>query len=150
VIKGDVPDPELASSDMYELLNTYSVLDAAQKISLKRLPDVTSIEHPDAIKATRNLILTEDFSLMNGLLRHAREAISAYSAAELAAMIAGKRLNDFKETLRLRNILSMDSPATYGWILYQQQKNKIALGRVPSFEELFAHNALNDILPNVG
>ncbi|MBT6028285.1 MAG: glutamate synthase large subunit [Porticoccaceae bacterium] len=150
VIKGSVPDIELASSDMYELVNTYSVLDAAQKISLKRLPNVTSIEHPDAIKATRNLILTEDFSLMNGLLRHAREAISAYSAPELAAMIAGKRLNDFKETLRLRNILSMDSPATYGWILYQQQKNKIALGHVPSFEELFAHNALNDILPNVG
>jgi hypothetical protein len=23
------------------------------------------------------------------------------------------------------------------------------LGRIPSFEELFAHNALSDILPNV-
>jgi glutamate synthase (NADPH/NADH) large chain len=150
VIKGEVPNIELASSDMYELLNTYFVLDMAQKISLKRLPNVTSAEHPDAIKASRNLILTEDFSLMNGLLRHAREVISAYSAAELAAMVAGKRLNDFKEALSLRNILSMDSPATYGWILYQQQKNKIALGHVPSFEELFAQNALNDILPKVG
>ena len=87
---------------------------------------------------------------MNGLLRHAREVISAYSAAELAAMVAGKRLNDFKEALSLRNILSMDSPATYGWILYQQQKNKIALGHVPSFDELFEQNALNDILPKVG
>ena len=64
-------------------------------------------------------------------------------------MIAGKRLNDFKEALSLRNILSMDSPATYGWILHQQQKNKAALGRIPSFEELFANNALSDILPNV-
>lgn len=65
---------------------------------------------------------------MNGLLRHAREAISGYSAAELAAMIAGKRLTDFKEALSLRNILSMDSPATYGWILHQQQKTRLHWG----------------------
>lgn len=150
VMKGSVPNPDLAESgDMYELINTYSVLDAAQKIALKKLPGSTSVEDPDVIKITRNLILTEDFGLMNALLRHAREAISGYSAAELAAMIAGKRLNDFKEALSLRNILSMDSPATYGWILHQQQKNKAALGRIPSFEELFANNALSDILPNV-
>ena len=149
VVKGIVPDSERADSvDMYELLNTYSVLNAAQKIALKKCPSATSVEDPDVIKTTRNLILTEDFALMNGLLRHAREAISGYSAAELAAMIAGKRLTDFKEALSLRNILSMDSPATYGWILHQQQKNKTALGRIPSFEELFAYNAMNDILPN--
>jgi glutamate synthase (NADPH/NADH) large chain len=149
-MKGSVPNPDLSESgDMYELINTYSVLDAAQKIALKKLPGSTSVEDPDVIKITRNLILTEDFGLMNALLRHAREAISGYSSAELAAMIAGKRLNDFKEALSLRNILSMDSPATYGWILHQQQKNKAALGRIPSFEELFAHNALSDILPNV-
>jgi glutamate synthase (NADPH/NADH) large chain len=85
---------------------------------------------------------------MNGLLRHARQAVSGYSASELAALIANKRLNDFKQALSLRNILSMDSLGTYGWILLQQRKNKSALGRIPSFEELFAYNALNDILPN--
>jgi glutamate synthase (NADPH/NADH) large chain len=149
VIKGIVPDSELTdSADMYELLNTYLVLNTAQKIALKKCPGAISVEDSDVVKTTRNLILTEDFALMNGLLRHAREAISGYSAAELAAMIAGKRLTDFKEALSLRNILSMDSPATYGWILHQQQKNQSALGRIPSFEELFAHNAVNDILPN--
>jgi glutamate synthase (NADPH/NADH) large chain len=149
VIKGIVPDSELTdSADMYELLNTYLVLNTAQKIALKKCPGAISVEDSDVVKTTRNLILTEDFALMNGLLRHAREAISGYSAAELAAMIAVKRLTDFKEALSLRNILSMDSPATYGWILHQQQKNQSALGRIPSFEELFAHNAVNDILPN--
>ena len=149
VIKGIVPDADLADSgDMYELLNTYFVLNAAQKIALKKFPAAISVDEPDVVKATRNLILTEDYALMSGLLRHAREAVSGYSAPDLAAMIAGKRLTDFKEALSLRNILSMDSPATYGWILYQQRKNKLALGRIPSFEELFAHNAMNDILPN--
>ena len=149
IAKGMVPNPDVSENgDMFELLNTYSVLDAAQKIAMKKIPEAVSLEDPAVLKITRNLILTEDFTLMNGLLRHARDAVSGYSKAELAALIANKRLTDFKQALSLRNILSMDSPATYGWILHQQQKNKTALGRMPSFEELFAYNALNDILPN--
>ena len=151
VFHGFVPDTQLGDDGdkKYELLNTYSVLDTAQKLALKKLPSINDVQHPDAVKATRNLILTEDFALMNGLLRHSRQAIAGYSDSELAAMIANKRLNDFKQTLSLRNIISMDSPATYGWIIHQQQKNKTALGRIPSFEELFAFNAMNDLLPNV-
>jgi glutamate synthase (NADPH/NADH) large chain len=42
----------------------------------------------------------------------------------------------------------MDSPATYAWILHQEQKNRLVLGRIPSFEELFAYNALTEMLPN--
>ena len=147
ILEGVVPDPQSVGGDeMYELLNTYAVLEMAQKIALKKFAPTASIDDPDVLKVTRNLILTEDFSLMNGLLRHAREAISAYSAAELATMIAVKRLTDFKEALNLRNILSMDSLATYGWILHQDRKNRDALGAIPSFEELFAFNALNEIL----
>ena len=149
ILKGVVPDPQTVDGDeMYKLLNTYAVLDVAQKIALKRFSSDALVDDPDVVKVTRNLILTEDFSLMNGLLRHAREAISAYSASELAAMIAVKRLADFKEALNLRNILSMDSLATYGWILYQGSKNRAALGTIPSFEELFAFNALSEMLPN--
>ena len=90
----------------------------------------------------RNLILTEDFALMNALLRHAREAVSDYSDQELAVMVSDKRLMDFKQALSLRNILSMDSPGTYGWILHQDRKNRDAIGTIPSFEELFAGRSL--------
>ena len=149
IIRGMVPDPKSAENgDMYELLNTFSVLDAAQRIALKKFPPTALVDDPDVIKTTRNLILTEDFSLMNGLLKHSREAISTYSSADLAAMISIKRLSDYKEALSLRNILSMDSPATYAWILHQEQKNRLVLGRIPSFEELFAYNALTEMLPN--
>ena len=68
-----------------------------KKLALKKLPAINDVTHPDAVKATRNLILTEDFALMNGLLRHSRQAIAAYSDSELAAMIANKRLNEFVE-----------------------------------------------------
>ena len=149
VIKGQVPiDLSSDTSDMYELLNTYAVLDAAQKLALKKFDSSLSIDHPDVVKTTRNLILTEDYALMNLLLRHSRQAIASYNDSELAAMIANKRLNDFTTALTLRNVLSMDSPATYGWILHQQRKNQLALGHVPNFEEMFAFNTMNDLLPN--
>ena len=121
------------------------MLDAAQKLALKRVPHAKSVKDIAVIKATRNLILTEDFALMSQLLRHARSAIDTYSDAELAVMVSSKRLTDFKRALSLRNVLSMDSPGTYGWILYQTQKNTQAIGRIPSYDELFAKNAMNDI-----
>ena len=149
VIKGQVPiDISSDTDNMYELLNTYAVLDAAQKLALKKFDSNLSIDHPDVVKTTRNLILTEDYALMNLLLRHSRQAIANYNDVELAAMIANKRLNDFTTALTLRNVLSMDSPATYGWIIHQQHKNHLALGHVPNFEEMFAFNTMNDLLPN--
>ena len=71
VIKGQVPVNMSSDTDnMYELLNTYAVLDAAQKLALKKFDSNLSIDHPDVVKTTRNLILTEDYALMNLLLRH--------------------------------------------------------------------------------
>ena len=39
----------------------------------------------------------------------------------------------------------MDAPATYGWILLQDRKNRERLGGLPSFDELFAARATPDI-----
>lgn len=120
------------------------MLDTAQKLARGRLK-AASAEEPGVRKAARNLILTEDFALMAQLLRHAREAISGYSDEELAVMISAKRIGDYKEALARRNILSMDSPGTYGWILRHDRRNREAIGRLPSFEELFAHEALAEM-----
>ncbi|MDE0840919.1 MAG: glutamate synthase-related protein [Porticoccaceae bacterium] len=150
VLQGEAPDYGSHEGEtMYHLLNTYTVLDVAQKLALKAVPEAPSVDHPDVVKYTRNLILTEDFGLMNGLLRYSRDAVSGYTDSQLATMIADKRLADFKLTLDLRTVLSMDSPATYGWILYQQQKNIFALGRIPSFDEIFARSAIKDLVPTV-
>ncbi|MEM1300305.1 MAG: hypothetical protein AAGH68_13615, partial [Pseudomonadota bacterium] len=96
-------------------------------------------------KAARNLILTEDFALMAGLAKHAKAAVSDYDDADLATLVAHKRLTDFKQALSLRNVLSMDSPGTYAWIIHQSDKNRGALGTIPSFDELFARNAVPDM-----
>jgi glutamate synthase (NADPH/NADH) large chain len=135
---------DVDTDDMFRLLNSYTVLEMAQVLAVKRLGSVGSQAAKD--KAARNLILTEDFALMAALAKHAREAIADYDEPALASLVANKRLGDFKRALSMRNILSMDSPGTYAWIIHQSTKNRLALGTIPSFDELFAQNALPDLV----
>ncbi|WP_416260924.1 glutamate synthase-related protein [Gibbsiella quercinecans] len=138
------------TAEMLVLLNNYTVLSTAQQLALSRLPKGTSVEDPAAQKAVRNLLMTEDFALMSKLQRHGRAAIEHYSDDELAALIAAKRVADYKAALKQRNIRSMDSLATYGWIIHQDARNTQTLGSLPDFEELFARAALPELAATVG
>jgi glutamate synthase (NADPH/NADH) large chain len=94
----------------------------------------------------RKLLLTEDFALMQKILRYARQALAGYSDEELAVLVADKRLGDYKSALAQRNIRAMDSPGTYGWIIHQSLKNLRSMGRLPSYEELFARSSVTDVV----
>ncbi|MEM6469964.1 MAG: glutamate synthase-related protein [Planctomycetota bacterium] len=144
VIDGVVPDyGETDTEEMYRLLNRYTVLEMAQKIASDRLPSAGETE---VDKSARNLILTEDFQLMSALAKHARSAIEDYDDLGIATLIANKRLADFKRALSLRMTTPMDSPGTYAWIAHQDEKNERELGTIPSFDELFARNAVPDLV----
>ncbi|MEL7027378.1 MAG: glutamate synthase large subunit, partial [Pseudomonadota bacterium] len=134
---------DVDTDDMFRLIGRYTVLEQAQAIAAKR---VGSTDRAARDKTARNLVLTEDFALMAALAKHAKKAIEGYDDRGLAALVAHKRLSDFKRALSLRNILSMDSPGTYAWILHQDAKNLAQLGEIPSFDELFAHHALPDVV----
>lgn len=143
VLGGAVPGyGETDTEEMFVLLNTYTVLNMAQQLALSRLPNVTDVTDPRVGKAVRNLVLTEDFFLVQKLQKHAREAIEVFSDEDLAVFIAHKRITDYKDALTARNVLSTDSLGTYGWILFQSAKNADKIGRLPSFEELFAHQVI--------
>ena len=83
--------------NMYRLINSYTVLEMARAIAAKRHKSAGAALD----QAVRNLILTEDFALMSALAKHASTAIADYSETELAALIANKRIEDFKRTLSL-------------------------------------------------
>ena len=142
---GDTDTPE-----MLVLLNNYTVLSSAQQLALSRLPKGTAVDDAAVEKAVRNLLMTEDFSLISKLQRHARAAIETYNDQELSCLIAAKRMADYKAALTQRNIRSMDSLATYGWIIYQDASNRQVLGGLPDFEELFARAALPELAAAVG
>lgn len=147
VLGGSVPGyGDTDTEEMYTLLNTYTVLNMAQQLALSRLPGVTDVQDPQVGKSVRNLVLIEDFFLVQKLQKYAREAIDGFSDEDLAVFIANKRITDYKEALTQRNVLSMDSPGTYGWILYQSTKNVEKIGRLPSFEELFAAQSVPDVV----
>lgn len=146
ILNGRVPaHDETDTDEMYTLLNNYTVLNMAQQLAMARVPNALGPSDADVQEAVRNLLLTEDFALMSKLLRYAREALQGHTDEALAVMIADKRLRDYKEALTLRNILSMDSPGTYGWIIHQTRKNIEKIGHLPSFEELFARSSLAEL-----
>ena len=143
ILGGLVPDyGETETEQMFRLLNSYTVIEMAQVIAAKR----SSLGSAEFDKRVRNLILTEDFALMAALAKHAREAIAHYDNNDLAALVANKRVNDFKRTLSLRISSKMDSLGTNAWIDYQDRKNTAVLGEIPSFDALFAQVAVPDIL----
>lgn len=147
VLGGAVPGYGVTDTEeMFALLNTYTVLNMAQQLALTRLPGVTDLTEPAVGKMVRNLVLTEDFFLIQKLQKYAREAIDGFTDENLAVFIANKRIADYKSALSQRNVLSMDSPGTYGWILHQDAKNVERIGRLPSFEELFAAQTVPDVL----
>lgn len=150
VLGGAVPGyGDTDTEEMYALLNTYTVLNLAQQLALTRLPGVTDVADPAVGKTVRNLVLTEDFFLIQKLQRYAREAIDGFSDEDLAVLIANKRITDYKDALSQRNVASMDSPGTYGWILFQSAKNVERIGRLPSFEELFAAQSVPDVVASL-
>ncbi len=142
---GAVPNyGDLDTEEMFKLVSSYCVYEQAQALAAKRVALNGNALLQD--KIAKNLILTEDYSLMAALAKHAKIAIEDYDDQGLAALVSHKRLSDFKRALSLRNILSMDSPGTYGWILHQTRKNHKLLGEIPSFDALFAKNALPDLV----
>jgi glutamate synthase (NADPH/NADH) large chain len=145
-VAGGVTPDGTDSEAMFALLNNYTVLAAAQSMAMQRIPGATSAADPAVQKAVRNLLLTEDFFLVKKLQRYALEAISERTDEELAVLVADKRLTDYKRSLALRNVRSVHTPGTYGWILLQDRKNRSSIGRLPGYEELFARHAVPDLL----
>ena len=145
VCGGAVPGyGDAGSEEMFALLNNYTVLSLAQNVAMLRLPGA-SPEDPRVADATRKLLLTEDYAVVTRLQRYAREAVDGYSDPDLATLISVKRVGDYKEALARRNVLSVDAPGTYGWILHLDARNRRELGRIPGFEELFAAKSVPDV-----
>lgn len=146
ILGGAVPGAgEVDTERTFALLNNYTVLVMAQQVASARLPGEEA-GSPAIQAAVRKLLLTEDFALMQKILRYAREALAGYSDQELAVLVADKRLTDYKAALSQRNIRAMDGPGTYGWIIRQSLKNLSSMGRMPSYEELFARSSAPDVV----
>ncbi|GED97436.1 hypothetical protein nbrc107697_14750 [Gordonia crocea] len=126
----------------FRLLNAFTLFELSREVAANRLRKSPDVDTESIARAARNLVLTEDFELINRVAKYARDILGDYTAEQLAALIGAKRVNDYKQALALRNVRSMDAPATYGWLLLQDRRNRALLGGLPSYDELFASRAV--------
>ena len=138
---GAVPSYGSADSSlMYKLINSFAVFDKAQQSAkdlLKHLPDDqrTAI---DIERAARKLILERPRKIQDALVKSTREAYSNYTDEQLAALLANKRLNDYKTALINRSVQSINSIGSSAWIIEQSIINKNALENIPCVQEYLA------------
>jgi len=145
--------PELGHTDdqvTYRLLGAFTVFELARdtadaRLRRSRTRPARARTEQSVAAAARNLVLTEDFELVGRVSRYARDILGGYTDDQLAALIGAKRVDDYKQSLARRNVRSMDAPATYGWLLLQDARNRELLGHLPSFDELFAVRAVPDV-----
>lgn len=154
ILDGRVPDyGHTDDATMYRLLNAFTVFHLAREIAQTRLRRSRSTvvgadsrsEHLVA-RAARNLVLTEDFDLITRVGTFVRDILADYDEQQIAALISAKRIDDYKRALAARNVRSVDAPATYGWIMHQDNHIRDVLGSLPDFDALFASRTVPTVV----
>jgi len=131
--------PEFGESDSplaFSLINSFAVLNKATQIAASQVQNIEQTE-----QAAKALILNKARKLQDALVKETREAYGNYNEAQLANLLAKKRLNDYKRALSLRDVQSIYSIGSTHWIIEQSAINNIALADIPSVDAYLA--ALN-------
>ncbi|HHA19900.1 MAG TPA: hypothetical protein ENK70_09370, partial [Methylophaga sp.] len=92
------------------------------------------------------LILQRPRKIQDVLVKTNREAYSNYTDEQLAALLADKRLNDYKTAMILRDVQSIYSIGSTAWIIEQHTANQQALADVTGIEEYIAGLTSLDIV----
>ena len=122
-----------------KLINSYAVIDKAQQIAKDQLNKAGQPLSESLVdKYARRLIMDRPRKLQDALVKNIREAYSQYDDAQLATLMAEKRLNDYKTTLMLRDVQSIYSIGSTAWIIEQDNLNRQALAGVPSIDKNLA------------
>lgn len=152
LFNGEVPDfGKTDTSLTFKLVNSFSVIDKAFKIAKDQLEKSgqTSLTDKQISEYAKKLIIERPRKIQDILVKTNREAYSNYSDAELSALLAEKRLNDYKTTLISRDAQSIYSIGSTAWIIEQGLANKQALANVPDVEQYIAGLTSHDIVQNM-
>jgi glutamate synthase (NADPH/NADH) large chain len=139
---------EVDSTLSFDLLNAYSVLRIAKqtvhKLAKKR--GIDEVNNTLESKAAQNLIKTEDYALLEALAKECKKALDSYDDEQLSLILADKRIKDYKTSLTLRDVQSVNSLGSTAWIIAQDRNNHAAMGDLPDFKELIAEYLVGIVL----
>lgn len=109
-------------------------LEQAQKSALLGQADVNADE------LAKYLVTSEDRKLMELLFKDVKQALSVYSDEALAALLADKRVRDYKESLALREVWDTRAWGTSAWIVARDRANRAELAAFPALETSLAEH----------
>lgn len=133
----------------FKLVNSYATIGKATEIAreqlkLKSIP--AALETSEAIaRTTRDVILSESRKLQDVLVKDIRDALGNYTDEQLAVLMAGKRLADYKTSLIGRDVQSIYSLGSTAWIIEQDRKNRANLANMPNIEQFLAIHSSHEI-----
>jgi glutamate synthase (NADPH/NADH) large chain len=137
LFSGLTPDyGETDSPLAFRMINSFAVLNKATQIAATQ---VQSAQQTEVV--AQRLITTKARKLQDVLVKETREAYANYDDAQLATLLANKRLNDYKQALILRDVQNIYSIGSTNWIIEQTAINTQALTDIPGVAEYLA--ALN-------
>ncbi|OAI15368.1 glutamate synthase large subunit [Methylomonas koyamae] len=140
LFNGAIPGYGETDSELtLKLINSYAVIDKAQQIARDQLAKANMPLTQTLIdKYADKLLMERPRKLQDTLVKNIREAYSQYDDQQLAALMAEKRLNDYKTTLKLRDVQSIYSIGSTAWIIEQDRFNRQALAGVPTIDKNLA------------
>ncbi|NTS75768.1 glutamate synthase large subunit [Catenovulum sp. SM1970] len=89
-------------------------------------------------RVTRYLFESEDRKLLDTLTKDMKSVLAGYEEPALAALLANKRLQDYKDSFNQREVWDTLAWGTSVWILARDKANKAELENHPSFEQALA------------
>ncbi|CAD6876249.1 glutamate synthase-related protein [Methylomonas fluvii] len=137
---GAIPGYGETDTDLtLKLINSYAVIDKAQQIARDQLTKAGQAATEALVdKHAYKLVMERPRKLQDALIKNIREAYSQYDDGQLAALMAEKRLNDYKTTLMLRDVQSIYSIGSTAWIIEQDRFNRLVLAGLPSIDKNLA------------
>ena len=140
LFNGAIPGYGETDNDLtLKLINSFAVIDKAQQIAKEQLVKAGLPTSSDLVNQHADKLIQErPRKLQDELIKNIREAYSQYDDQQLAALMAAKRLNDYKTTLMLRDVQSFYSIGSSAWIIEQDNINRLALEGVPSVDKNLA------------
>ncbi|MCK5828788.1 MAG: glutamate synthase large subunit [Methylococcales bacterium] len=149
LFNGEIPEYGVTDSALtFKLINSLSVIQknlACAKDLLKKSGQ-TNITEEQIGQQAEKMITQRPRKLQDALVKTIREAYSNYNDEQLAALLADKRLSDYKTALIQRDVQSIYSIGSTAWIIRQHHVNEMALAGVPGIEEYLAGLASLDIV----
>ena len=116
--------------------NAMGVLRRAREAAEKH--ELVKSGREDVETIARHLLVSEDRKLLEQLFKDVKEALCEYSDEALAALLADKRVRDYKESLSKREVWDTRAWGTAVWIMARDHDNHRELAEFPALEQALA------------